>query len=267
MASIIERLLIKYLKIIKSDLLSHAHVQIGVGHNTYLSGEDYIINRIIAKALGRKPVTLFDVGANVGNYSISLATTFPNADIYCFEPIPKTYQQLISNTIDYSRIKPNLKALGNLQGEIELYIGENNTDGTMASAYKVPLECIFPMVGKNITSVTAKMTTLDDFCEGKIDGIDFLKIDVEGYEYEVLKGAKKLLSNDKIKMIQFEFNEFNIASKTFMLDYYQLLPNYEFYRILPQDRIRPMGTYNSTLEIFCYQNILAVHKDLVVNLT
>jgi len=71
-----------------------------------------------------------------------------------------------------------------------------------------------------------------------------------------------MISEDKINVIQFEFNEFNIFSKTFFYDYYKILPQYKFYRIMPGNRLFPLGEYISAHEIFRYQNILAVNNSL-----
>jgi hypothetical protein len=106
------------------------------------------------------------------------------------------------------------------------------------------------------------MITVDSYCENKIDRIDFMKIDVEGHEFEVLKGAVNMINDSRVSMIQFEFNEFNIFSKTFFRDYYRILKDYKLYRIMPQNRLLPMGEYDSSHEIFRYQNILAIHNSL-----
>ena len=75
---------------------------------------------------------------------------------------------------------------------------------------------------------------IDDFCkEHDINNIDLLKMDVEGHELEVLKGAEKMLSNNSISAIQFEFGGANIDSRTYFQDFYNLLKDkYTIYRIL-----------------------------------
>lgn len=263
MISYIERLFIKVLKLLKTDLLVHAHVQIGVGHNTYQSGEEYVIKHVIKKVLNRDPEVIFDVGANIGEYAKILAATFPLAHIYCFEPVPANFANLANNTKGLNTIN-TLTALGSRSGTLTLHIGANNDDGSMATAYEATLQTFFPFAGEVNQVVETPMTTLDEFCENKIDEIDFLKIDVEGYELEVLKGAIKLIKENRIKIIQFEFGEHNIFSKSFMYDFYQTLKSYTFYRIAPQNKIIPMGAYNPSLEIFRYQNILAIHNTLAI---
>jgi len=258
---IIERIFIKILKYLKTDLLTHAHVQIGVGHNTYNSGEGHVVDTILSKVLKKEPKVIFDVGANVGDYAILLAKRFKSSKIYCFEPIPANYKKLVNNTLSLTTINVQT-AFGSSRGTFELYIGDHNMDGSMATAYKKALDNVFQFAGETNSVTECQVTTIDDFCAGKIDQIDFLKIDVEGHELEVLKGASAMINSGKIQIIQFEFNEFNIFSKSFMWEFYDTLKQYDFYRIMPQDKLCPMGGYNSMLEIFRYQNILAIKKSL-----
>lgn len=261
MRHVLERSLIKILKAINSNLLAHAHVQIGVGHNTYVSGEEAVVHKFLVEILDRKPQVIFDIGANIGEYAKLLATHFKSAKIYCFEPVPANYEQLVKTTEGLKTVNV-LSAMGSEKGTIKLYIGDNNTDGSMATSYRETLETIFAFAGEVNQMVESPVTTVDDYCGGAIDKIDFLKIDVEGHELQVLKGAADMISKNNISVVQFEFNEFNIFSRSFMFDFYQVLNAYDFYRIMPQSRLFPMGKYDSSLEIFRYQNILAVNKSL-----
>jgi len=260
-SKLIERLLIKILKYLNANLLQHAHVQIGAGHNTYSSGEEFIINTVLKEILKRDPVAIFDVGANVGSYAQMLRARFPVAEIHCFEPGPKAFKQLTSNTKDLNVSLHNV-ALGNSNGTIVLVRSSNDADGAMLTAYKEAMSSVFTFAGEPNERIICNMVCLDDFCNNRVPEIDFLKIDVEGHELEVLKGAKKMIGQNKINIIQFEFNEFNIFSKTFFYDYYQLLTEYKFYRIMPGNKLYPLGEYTSSHEIFRYQNILAVNNAL-----
>jgi FkbM family methyltransferase len=261
MKRLLERVIIKLAKYLNVNLLQQAHVQIGVGHNTYLSGEQFVIDVILEKILKKEPVVIFDVGANIGDYAKMLRNKFKTTDLYCFEPILENFEKLKLNTEDFN-IKYENVAVGSTNDVINLYKGSNDADGAMVTAYKDTLTEIFSFAGQPDQPINCKLITIDSFCEGKIEVIDFLKIDVEGHELEVLKGAVKMINNNKISIIQFEFNEFNIFSKTFFYDYYKILKEYKLYRIMPQNKLLFMGAYNSSHEIFRYQNILAVHNSL-----
>jgi len=258
---IAERVLIKVIKQLKIDLLPHAHIQQGVGHNTYLSGEDFVIDHYITKILKREPNLIFDVGANTGEYAKKLIQRFKNCTIHCFEPVIANYNSLLKNVPDKNVICHHL-ALGKQEGSIKLFKGANDLDGSMITAYKATIENIFISVGKITDTIECQLSTIDSICNEQIKEIDFLKIDVEGHELEVLKGAAKMIKDNKINIIQFEFNEFNIFSKSFLWDFYETLPNYDFYRILPRNELLYLGAYSSVNEIFRYQNILAVNKSL-----
>jgi len=262
MKNLLERLLIKILKLLHTDLLAHAHVQIGAGHNTYSSGEEYVINTLLKNILKKDPLIIFDVGANIGDYAKALRTKFSAAEIYCFEPTPEIFNRLVSNLKELN-IHFNNVAVGSSNGTLTLFRGSKDEDGSMVTAYKETISNIFTFAGQPNESVICNMVSLDDFCyDNKVPVIDFLKIDVEGHELEVLKGTSKMIGDNKVKIIQFEFTEFNVFSRSFFYDYYKLLPTYKFYRIMPQNRLYPLGEYNSSHEIFRYQNILAINNSL-----
>lgn len=259
MKNLLERVLIWLLKLMRTDLLAHAHVQVGAGHNTYNSGEEFVIKDVLNKILKRQPLTIVDVGANIGDYAMLLRREFSVAKIYCFEPITVTFNQLTLNT-KYTDIQCYNVAVGSSNGKINFFRGSNDNDGSMVTAYKGAIDDLFTFAGTSEENITCDMVALDDFFKDKEPTIDFLKVDVEGHELEVLKGAVKMIEANRIAVIQFEFNEFNIFSRSFFYDYYKILPQYKFYRIMPQNRLYPLGEYNSAHEIFRYQNILAINN-------
>ena len=105
---------------------------------------------------------------------------------------------------------------------------------------------------------TISLITIDEFLEkNELSKIDFLKLDVEGHELSVLKGAKQALRERRIKRIQFEFGGCNIDSRTFFQDFWYLLsPDFEIYRIL-QDGMVKLNNYSESYEIFKTVNYYA----------
>jgi hypothetical protein len=107
------------------------------------------------------------------------------------------------------------------------------------------------------------ITTLDSIVEKyNIEQISLLKIDTEGNELSVIKGAAKTIAASKINYIQIEFNEMNVISHTFLRDFIRLLPNYKFYRLLPTEMLEIKEYTPLYHELFAFQNIIAV-KDNV----
>jgi hypothetical protein len=103
--------------------------------------------------------------------------------------------------------------------------------------------------------------TLDSFCAAQgINRIDFLKLDVEGHEVAILRGAKDLLELGAISMIQFEFGPANIYSRTYFYDFWSMLSDkYYLFRIIPGG-LAPITYYGEHLEIFLTTNYFAKLK-------
>jgi FkbM family methyltransferase len=166
---------------------------------------------------------IFDVGANIGDYTIKLRESLTNPKIYCFEPSKSTYNDLKNNTNTLSGVVYINKGLGESEKEITLY--KNSKVSALASIYNRNLNHLdITFDEKEIIEIT----TLDKFClDNEIHNIDYLKLDVEGNELNAFVGAKNMLSNKKIKHIQFEMGGCNIDSKTSWLELYNILkPNY-----------------------------------------
>ena len=99
---------------------------------------------------------------------------------------------------------------------------------------------------------------MDDFCEEEsIDNIRFLKLDVEGHELDVLKGAERMRGEGRISSIQWEFGGCNIDSRTYFRDFFYLLNDqYRIFRVV-KDGIYPVTGYWESLEIFETVNYFA----------
>ncbi len=225
--------------------------------NDEVSGERTFLNRLFN---GRQNLVVFDVGANEGNYAKIIRDYSKEAKIYCFEPGIRTFSKLSANTKGLGINLIN-KGCGSRKEKAVFYDYENTNGSSHATLYKGVIEDLHK--GKS-SKTLVEIIKLDDFIKSeKIQRVNLLKIDVEGAELEALKGAEESIKRNKIDLIQFEFNSMNVKSKAFFLDFFNLLPNYAFYRMLP-DGLVPMGKYDSALfEIFAYQNIAAIRKDMI----
>jgi FkbM family methyltransferase len=140
-----------------------------------------------------------DLGANIGDFSIFLAITFPNIRIYSFEPL-KSNRELFVKNILLNKIKNIVvsgKAVSGKSGQSVLFVQKNN--GAIASL----------VLEDKKNRFRVQTTTLNDIIkENKLSRIDYLKIDVEGAEYEILFKTKKE-NLEKIKYLTIEVHKIN----------------------------------------------------------
>lgn len=146
----------------------------------------------IAKVLAKPDPIVFDVGANVGQTVLRLGWLFPAPTIHCFEPSPTTFRALEDATRGSTNVTLNNIGLGDRPGQLTLL--ENSSPDM--SSFLEPGD-----VWGTITERTeVAVSTVDAYCEEKhIDQIDFLKIDTQGYDYQVLRGASGMLSRGSVK--------------------------------------------------------------------
>lgn len=227
--------------------------------NSQISGEDFLLKKISEKI---NPLLVLDIGANRGEYSKKIKFFSSDAKVYAFEPHPISFKNLESDSSKYQYIPINL-GCSDVEGKLKLYDykrAEDNYIYSHASLYKDVIEKIH---NEESRVWEIDITTVDKFClENNINRINLLKIDTEGNEFKILLGAKNMIQNNAIDCIHFEFNEMNIISRVFLKDFYDLLPQYDFYRLITDGFIN-LGSYKPlSWEIFAYQNIIAIRKEL-----
>ena len=233
---------------------------IGIGNYESMSrsGEAPFLQSVLPRLVGPEP-TLVDVGAHDGEFASLLLERFPSARIYAFEPHPQTYERL-ERTVG-ARVGAENIAISDHVGELELWDYSASEGSPHASAYRDAIATLHhgePVMHRVI------VTTLDDWADARgLARIDFLKIDTEGSEFAALKGAQRLLGRRAIGVVQFEFNEMNVYSRVFLSDFADLLPHHRLYRLCPTGMLR-LHPYRPILhELFAFQNVVAVHADLL----
>jgi FkbM family methyltransferase len=238
-------------------LLRRGLIGLGVGDfgPRQESGERWLLQRM-AEVLPQKAVVL-DVGAHAGSYSMFLAERRPDLAIHAFEPNPAVYAELVANA--NGRFATYSFALGDEESEAMLHIPEKTgnsecslVDADIQKQYRDEPHRLVPVKVKTLDRV------LDDL---KLDRIDYLKIDAEGYDLKVLRGAAPRIQAGRLGVVQFEIHPMNVFSRIFMRDFYELLPKHRMHRIV-RDGLVPLGTYNpATCELFGLQNIVAVPEN------
>ncbi|MFP4436418.1 MAG: FkbM family methyltransferase [Chloroflexaceae bacterium] len=176
--------------------------------------------------------TIFDVGANIGQSAKKFLKWFPQAQIYCFEPVAATCAELRRNVKGQHNIQCFHLALGAgsgkgqmlLQGSAEMFFLTDDTAGT-AQPSGTPLEEV-------------AIVSIDDFCANQnLTRINYLKIDTDGYDLEVLKGAERMVQEQRIDLVQVEvsMNSTNTDHVSFeILKHYLEERNYLLFGIYDQ---------------------------------
>jgi len=129
---------------------------------------------------------VFDVGANIGFYTLQIARSLTKGTIYAFEPNPDAYSKLVKN-VEANRVR-NIHlfpfAVGSTPGRVWLERAERTGLGKVAESFS----------GMAASQVEVEMVTLDGMVEKhSITRIDLMKIDVEGHEEAVLAGGERAL--------------------------------------------------------------------------
>lgn len=256
-------------KIFKTLSKSRFMYKLSNKYVNYCNGEnnsDFNTNgelNFIEKNLDKCKV-VFDVGANIGEWTKSALKINSRLNIHCFEPSKFTFNQLKNNDFPQN-IYLNKLGLGSHLEEKQLYIFDDGS--TLNSLFQRDgleegWDISTPERTENI-----KIETLDNYCkERHISNIDFLKIDVEGYELEVFRGGKNIFVNHQVKMIQFEYGGCNIDARLFLYDIFNFFKgmNYSFYKIYPNN-IRLAKRYDKRFDNFNYQNWLIIDNDYYVD--
>jgi FkbM family methyltransferase len=147
--------------------------------------------RKLLRQLVKPGMIVADVGANIGIYTRFLSRlTGECGHVYAFEPSPENFARLRENVSEIKNVTPVQSAIGSTTGEITLYFSEDlNVDHHTYDSGD----------GRRKTSVS--LICLDDYFKTG-HRIDLIKIDVQGFEYSVLQGARRILKeNPEIKII------------------------------------------------------------------
>lgn len=150
---------------------------------------------------------VFDIGANVGQFAGEALSDIPDARIYSFEPFPNSFEKLaVSHT--GPRFSPHNLAMCDKIGPVEFYVYGESGDASQINSL-VP-DAQFPKkFGFTSQKIEVDGSTVDAFCTShSIKRIDLLKIDTEGSELQVLKGAENLLRAGSVRFVFVEFNTF-----------------------------------------------------------
>ena len=143
------------------------------------------------KLISKKSKVIFDIGANIGFYSILMSKISPKSLIYAFEPVKDVFNEFLDNIAinGLTNIFAHEICISNLNGEMTMFCDQEFTQKTS----------ICNITDSNqAREIKVQTTTLDSFCDQKnIKSVDFIKCDVEGAEKLVMDGGFKIIENSK----------------------------------------------------------------------
>lgn len=176
--------------------------------------------------------TVIDIGASFGTFSLMVNYLNPKAQIYSFEPSSESFSLLKKNCSGIKNIEIINKAAGDIDKKVNFFHDDVYPEGSQIRQ------------SSNNSSYVVDQISLDVFITSKkLKKISLLKIDTEGYELQVLNGAKKALSITEYLII-----EINIEKLSHLVDVLKYLNKYNFNLInldvmnYDQKHIREIGS-------------------------
>jgi FkbM family methyltransferase len=161
--------------------------------------------------------TVLDVGANEGQFASWIRTRLPAAELHCFEPIPHAFAQLKKWASLRTNVHAIQMAVGDTPGELEMNQHTEHTTSSSLLATSRRCETLYPFTAAQ-SKVQVRVVRLDDYVASlpSLPARDWLlKIDVQGFEIPVLRGALLTLSRVRACIIEISLDELYIGQSTF----------------------------------------------------
>jgi FkbM family methyltransferase len=163
---------------------------------------------------GIKPKTVIDVGANVGQFAIACAKIFRDVSVHSFEALPECAQQLKRNVAGLGGVRVYPLALGGESGEVTMHVNSHSHSSSMLALGERHKRA-FPGA-REIDSIKVNMSTLDLVMKPiPLERPVLLKLDVQGYEPQVLEGATETLDRVDYVLLEASFRPLYEGEKTF----------------------------------------------------
>ena len=233
--------------------LSLQGMNFGGGTDVESSGERAFLADVLG---GASAPVVIDVGANHGHYVDAVLAANPAAVVHAFEPSSAVFADLSARLAARPQVTCWPFALSAEAGTAELH-WPADFDG-MASMTERDLRQ-FGLAADRTESVDVQ--TLDGWAQGAgIASVRLLKVDVEGHEADVLRGARGLLAAGQVDFVQFEFGGTGIDTRTFLRDIFDALGDgYDVRRMLPKGLSGPVTAVERN-EIFVLHNYVASRR-------
>ncbi len=147
---------------------------------------------------GAESPVLFDIGANLGQTTQAMLKAFRSPHIYAFEPSPRTFASLRRTVAQQTHVRAEQLAMGERAGTLPFHVTQDHS---------VNDSLLTPTWPDDGSVVTVAVETIDGYCtRHRIDEIALLKIDAQGYDLNVLKGARQMFDARRIALYSCEAN-------------------------------------------------------------
>jgi len=217
--------------------------------NPSTNGEYAFLDRLIKHCR-----TVVDVGANAGEWSQRVLGLNANVSLFAFDPHPEAIKRLRERFRSHPNVKILPFALSDASAEVTLY-DYGLTNGMSSLVSRENSAGVAPT--QRLVCQTQRLDSLPEILG--LPQIDFMKIDVEGWELNVLRGAAGLFDSKRISVVQFEYGGTWIDSRNFLADAFQFFRKQGFLvgKIQP-GKVEWIETFHHRdLETFRYSNFIA----------
>jgi FkbM family methyltransferase len=217
-----------------------------------INGEYWLLEHVVKTSPG--PQVLLDVGANKGDWTaqaLGLTQASKEVHVHAFEPSLVTRSMLSARFVESPAVTIQPYALCETVGEATFYSNEDGAGTNSLSSTS------------GLKEEIVKLITVDDFIQQSgIDSVSMVKIDTEGFDLLVLKGADKVLSEGLIELVQFEYNWRWLLNHASLRDVFDLISN-KPYRLgkLVGETIEFYEAWHFELDRYFENNYVLVRRD------
>lgn len=187
------------------------------------------------KQIMREAPIIVDVGAHKGESVDFYKSIFPNAKMFCFEPGDDNFKDLENKLLQYKDCKAFKLGISDCSGQATFYLNELSHLGSLRKINTSSKDSLGFAAKAQNHEVTILTSTLDEICvQENILNIDILKIDVQGAEFEVILGAKNVMMNTNLIVMEINLFDFYEKDRHKLSSIFRLLEenNFELFDIL-----------------------------------